>query len=172
MLGYDFPRVKKAHVVEFFILKIVVVQIRVDVRLVLFFSVVSRPYYSVGECVMHDGDLEGFPSIAEEWGSLPFGNLRHLPIRVVWCARLWLALPVSVDRKSVVTNWFAGIAGAIGMRLGLNMLPDAGSRGRFCADMSVGAVSAGPEAEEAGRASAGSIHLNASPKNRFTARVL
>eukprot|EP00962_Isochrysis_galbana_P033929 scaffold11428_cov105-Isochrysis_galbana.AAC.11 len=92
--------------------------------------------------------------------SLPFGDLRHLPTRVVWCARLWLALPVSVDRKSVVTNWFAGIAGAIGMGLGLTMLPNAGSRGRFCADMSVGgAVSAGPEAEEAGRASAGSTSM-------------
>eukprot|EP00962_Isochrysis_galbana_P024035 scaffold7341_cov129-Isochrysis_galbana.AAC.5 len=44
-------------------------------------------------------------------------DLRHLPIRVVWCARLWLALPVSVDRKSLVTNWLAGIAGAIGMGL-------------------------------------------------------
>jgi len=99
-------------------------------------------------------------------------DLRHLPIRVVWCARLWLALPVSVDRKSVVTNsiWFAGIAGAIGMGLGLTMLPDAGSRGRFCADMSVGAVSAGPEAEEAGRASAGSTSIHAKPKNMFTPR--
>eukprot|EP00962_Isochrysis_galbana_P039036 scaffold13968_cov119-Isochrysis_galbana.AAC.5 len=67
MLGYDFPRVKKALVVEFFILKIVVVQIRVNIRLVLFFSVVPRPY-SVGECVMHGGDLERFPSISEEWG--------------------------------------------------------------------------------------------------------
>eukprot|EP00962_Isochrysis_galbana_P007478 scaffold2020_cov107-Isochrysis_galbana.AAC.8 len=102
--------------------------------------------------------------------SLPFGNLRHLPIRVVWCARLWLALPVSVDRKSVVTNsiWFAGIAGAIGMGLGLTMLPDAGSHGRFCADMSVGAVSAGPEAEEAGSgARVSGLHLHAKPKNRF-----
>jgi len=86
-------------------------------------------------------------------------DLRHLPIRVVWCARLWQALPVSVDRKSVVTNWLAGIAGAYCMGLELTMLPDAGSRGHFCADMSVGDVSAGPEAEEAGRASAGSTSM-------------
>eukprot|EP00962_Isochrysis_galbana_P031396 scaffold10233_cov128-Isochrysis_galbana.AAC.2 len=45
------------------------------------------------------------------------------------------------------------------MGIGLTMLPGAGSRGRFCADMSVGAVSAGPEAEEAGRASAGSTSM-------------
>eukprot|EP00962_Isochrysis_galbana_P056902 scaffold29045_cov118-Isochrysis_galbana.AAC.1 len=74
-------------------------------------------------------------------------DLRHLPIRVVWCARLWQALPVSVDRESVVTNWLASIAGAFYTGLELTMLPDAGSRGRFCADMSVGAVSAGPEAD-------------------------
>eukprot|EP00962_Isochrysis_galbana_P003832 scaffold1072_cov118-Isochrysis_galbana.AAC.3 len=73
--------------------------------------------------------------------------------------RLWQALPVSVDRKSVVTNWLARIAGAFCTGLELTMLPDAGSRGRFCADMSVGAVSAGPEAEEAGRASAGSTSM-------------
>eukprot|EP00962_Isochrysis_galbana_P058630 scaffold31794_cov107-Isochrysis_galbana.AAC.14 len=73
---------------------------------------------------------------------------------------MWLccdtALPVSVVRCSVVTDWLAGIAGAYGAGLWLTMLPDAGSRGRFGPDMSVGAVSAGPEAEEAGRASAGS----------------
>eukprot|EP00962_Isochrysis_galbana_P016000 scaffold4572_cov130-Isochrysis_galbana.AAC.2 len=80
------------------------------------------------------------------------------------------ALPVSVDRKSVVTNWLAGIAGAFCMGLELTMLPDAGSRGRFCADMSVGAVSAGPEAEEAGRASAGSTSM-LNPKKGFRART-
>ena len=66
---------------------------------------------------------------------------------------------VSVDRKTVVTDWLASIAGAFCTGLELTMLPDAGSRGRFCADMSVGAVSAGPEAEEAGRASAGSTSM-------------
>eukprot|EP00962_Isochrysis_galbana_P018295 scaffold5286_cov106-Isochrysis_galbana.AAC.1 len=74
-------------------------------------------------------------------------------------ARLGQALPVSVDRKSVVTNWLAGIAGAYCTGLELTVLSDAGSRGRFSADMSVGAVSAGPEAEEAGRASAGSTSM-------------
>eukprot|EP00962_Isochrysis_galbana_P047083 scaffold19149_cov146-Isochrysis_galbana.AAC.4 len=54
------------------------------------------------------------------------------------------------------------------MGLELTMLSDAGSRGRFCADMSVGAVSAGPEAEEAGRASAGSTSM-LNPKIGFTA---
>eukprot|EP00962_Isochrysis_galbana_P054360 scaffold25864_cov140-Isochrysis_galbana.AAC.5 len=92
-------------------------------------------------------------------GAHPSADLRHLPIGVVWCARLWQALPVSVDRKSVVTNWLAGIAGSFCMGLELTMLPDAGSRGRFYADMSVGVVSAGPEAEEAGRASAGSTSM-------------
>eukprot|EP00962_Isochrysis_galbana_P037215 scaffold12970_cov113-Isochrysis_galbana.AAC.6 len=72
---------------------------------------------------------------------------------------LWLALPVSVDRKTVVTDWLASIARAFCTGLELTVLSDAGSRGRFCADMSVGAVSAGPEAEEAGRASAGSTSM-------------
>jgi len=30
---------------------------------------VPRPY-SVGKCVVHDGDLERFPFVSEEWGYL------------------------------------------------------------------------------------------------------
>jgi len=73
---------------------------------------------------------------------------------------------VSVDKHSVLTNWPAGIAGAYGAGLWLTMLPDAESRGRFGPDMSVGAVSAGPEAEEAGRASSGSTSM-LNPKISF-----
>eukprot|EP00962_Isochrysis_galbana_P033394 scaffold11162_cov113-Isochrysis_galbana.AAC.7 len=60
---------------------------------------------------------------------------------------------------SSLLDWLASIAGAFCTGLELTVLSDAGSRGRFCADMSVGAVSAGPEAEEAGRASAGSTSM-------------
>eukprot|EP00962_Isochrysis_galbana_P030725 scaffold9976_cov121-Isochrysis_galbana.AAC.3 len=75
---------------------------------------------------------------------------------------------ISVHQSDISTDVASLIAGAIGMGLGLTMLPDAGSRGRFCADMSVEAVSAGPEAEEGGRASAGSTSmLHAKPQNRF-----
>ena len=82
VLGNDFPRGQKALVVDFFILKIVVVLIGVNIRLVLFFSVVSRPYYSVGECVMHDGDFEGFPSISEERGYLGWRMVSIVPNRL------------------------------------------------------------------------------------------
>jgi len=79
----------------------------------------------------------------------------------------WLCLCRWTENlSSLVTNWLAGIAGAYGVGLWLTMLPDAGSRGRFCADMSVGAVSVGPEAKEAGRASAGSTSTQ-NPKIGF-----
>eukprot|EP00962_Isochrysis_galbana_P021033 scaffold6185_cov132-Isochrysis_galbana.AAC.3 len=55
-----------------------------------------------------------------------------------------------------------GIAGAYGVGLWLTMLPDAGSRGRFCADLSVGAVSVGPEAGGRGiGARVSGLHLHA-----------
>lgn len=94
-------------------------------------------------------------------------DLRHLLIRVV-CKALAGSASVCGQKNCRHRLWLAGIAGAFCTGLELTMLPDAGSRGRFCADMSVGAVSAGPEAEEAGRASAGSTSmLHAKPKNRF-----
>eukprot|EP00962_Isochrysis_galbana_P012173 scaffold3438_cov141-Isochrysis_galbana.AAC.1 len=38
-----------------------------ELRLWHWHGVVPRPY-SVGKCVVHDGDLERFPFVSEEWG--------------------------------------------------------------------------------------------------------
>eukprot|EP00962_Isochrysis_galbana_P002125 scaffold549_cov117-Isochrysis_galbana.AAC.18 len=60
-----FSRLKRDYIG---VAMLVVVQIRVDVCLVLFLCIVPRPN-SVGECVMYDGDFEGFPSISDLGGA-------------------------------------------------------------------------------------------------------
>jgi len=88
-------------------------------------------------------------------------DLSHRPIGVVGCARLWHALAGAADRYSVVLIWFSGHTGSNVVALfsffgfWLTLLSDDGSRGRFGDGGVSVAMSVGPEAEGAARASAG-----------------
>eukprot|EP00962_Isochrysis_galbana_P004053 scaffold1130_cov127-Isochrysis_galbana.AAC.5 len=86
-------------------------------------------------------------------------DLRHRPIGVVRCARLWQALAGALGSKTVVTDWLSGNTEAIEVALWLTMLPCVVSRGRFGDAWMSMTVSFGSEAEGAARASAGNCSM-------------
>jgi hypothetical protein len=86
-------------------------------------------------------------------------RLETTPIRVAWCARLWLVLVALWQAASCALLLFSGSPGWFWVALWLTFLPNALSRGFFGDSDSVVSVLAGPAAVGAARASAGAFSM-------------